>query len=93
MQEERGQSVVTTVPVREVPHVRQQPRTFPGHGSSAGLLARAFPLAGLDGPDNPKDGPRGPDAEGRAGRLRWVHADLEVPSRSACLVNIETKMA
>jgi hypothetical protein len=93
MQEERGQSVATIVPVREVPHVRQQPRTFPGHCSSAGLLAKAFPFAGLDGPDNLKDGPRGPDAEGRAGRLRRVHADLEVPSRSACLVNIDTKTA
>jgi hypothetical protein len=92
MQEERGQSVVTTVPVREVPHVRYSLVLFPATalllGSWLGLFLSPVLMALIISRTALEDRVLRDGLVGFAGSTRTLRCRL-----APRVVNIDTKMA
>ncbi len=85
-----GQKRARTLARADVLPVTEKLATL-GQSASTRVNAALCCLVGTDAPEYLEDGPRGPDAEVRAGRLCRVRADRKVPSRPACLVNMNTR--
>ncbi len=95
LQKERGQSVVRSGPYRYVRHPMYTSMLlfFPGSALLLGSWGGPAAVPRASEPARLENRPRRPDAEERAGRIRPVRTEREVPAHPSCLVTIYTSGA
>ena len=93
LQEERGQTVVTTGPYRYVRHPMYTSMLlfFPGSALLLGSWGGPAAVPRASEPARLENRPRRPDAEERAGRIRPVRTQGEVPAHPSRLVTSKNR--
>jgi hypothetical protein len=75
---------------REASLVLFRSRVFPSYRASARFRVGSPLLLGPDSPHGPENGPRGPNAKERTGRLHRVRPERPVQARASCLVIVRS---